>query len=436
MVEGAKPWPIAEVGGFFVAVSLILSSIEPARNDNIKRLYGWTMVFILVLALYVVFQLVPWGAFANPIWSDITRVLNVTVPSTISVAPGEAPWALFRMLLPFAVFLAGLFLLQYENEAEWIWRSFCWLGAAFAVYGVLQLLLFPNWLLFSEKTAYVNSLTSVLVNRNNAATFLGMTLIASLCLLRWETRSRVRSGFWYDPRVKFGRFYLSRMVIVLWCIIAFQVLALGLTTSRGGLAATFVASIFVVFLLDFHVLRGTLANRIAIWFGIVIVSLVLVDLIGGKTLFRLGGAGADARFCIFSATFEAALVNMPFGTGLGSFQDVFPSFRESGCSILGVVDMAHNSYLENLLELGLPFVGFLIVGLSAVLAILLKGYRGRREYRPFVVGGFGILMLVGLHAMVDFSMQIPAVACFFALMLASSITMSLGRKAKVAAFSG
>ena len=96
---------------------------------------------------------------------------------SVSVAPTQSLWSIFHLILPYAVFLVGLSLFQFEKDIKWLWRAFSVVGTAFAVYGILQLFLFPDWLFFEEKIYYKTSLTGVLVNRNSAATFLGWPLL-------------------------------------------------------------------------------------------------------------------------------------------------------------------------------------------------------------------------------------------------------------------
>ena len=75
--------------------------------------------------------------------------------------------------------------------------------------------------------------------------------------------------------------------------------------------------------------------------------------------------------------------NLAFGTGFGTFRDVFPLYRQGECGLYGRLVMAHNSYLDGFLGLGLPFLVFLAAGLAALAVILTIGYRDRRRYREF-----------------------------------------------------
>ncbi len=427
LLKGGTPWPVAEVISALIGLLLMFSAVEPQRNAAVARFQSYSLVFVASIAFYVLLQTVPIPGLGNPIWGLVQEQLNLNMPRSISVAPNQSLWSIFRLILPYAVFLMGLSLYQFEKDIKWLWKAFSVIGSVFAVYGVLQLFLFPDWLLFEEKIYYKTSLTGVLVNRNSAATFLGMAVIATVCLIRWEVRSGKRSGFWEKPWIQNGNIALSRMLALLIVGVFLQVLALGLTTSRGGLLSTTLGLFAAVVLLDFRILRGRISNRIIIWIALVFLLLLALELFAGRTLFRLETDFSEGRVCTYESTWRAALVNLPFGTGLGTFQDVFPSFRNPACGITGTWDMAHNSYLENFLELGLPYLLFLGLGCFVLLRTLFRGYGERREYRPFIAGGIAMTALVAVHSMVDFSLQIPAVSAFYALLLSSSVTTALGR---------
>lgn len=427
LLKGGTPWPATEVISIFLGVLLIFSAFEPPRNQSLARLKTYSLAFAASVVIYVVFQTLPLPGIANPIWGVVREQLDLTIPGSISVAPGESLWSIFRLMLPYAVFLVGLSLFQFEKDIEWLWKAFCIIGTIFAVYGILQILLFPGWLLYEEKLHYRSSLTGFLVNRNNAATFLGMTLIGTVCLTRWTVRSGRRSGYWEKPWLQIRHVMLSRKLTLLIGSLFFQVLALGLTTSRGGLLSSTIGMFAAVVLLDFRILRGRISNRIVVWGALALLALFAFELFAGRTLHRLETDFSGSRLCAYKSTWQAALLNLPFGTGLGTFQDVFPGFRDPACGITGIWDMTHNSYLENFLEFGLPYLLFLLLGSFILLRTLVRGYNTRREYRPFVSGGIAITVLVAVHSLVDFSLQIPAVSAFYALLLSSSVTTALGR---------
>jgi hypothetical protein len=84
--------------------------------------------------------------------------------------------------------------------------------------------------------------------------------------------------------------------------------------------------------------------------------------------------------------------------------------------------------LEGYLGLGLPFAAVVLISLGYLLSLFLDGYQTRRRFRIVPVTGMGVLLLIVLHSMVDFSVQIPGVAAFVAAAIGAAVAISLARK--------
>jgi hypothetical protein len=94
----------------------------------------------------------------------------------------------------------------------------------------------------------------------------------------------------------------------------------------------------------------------------------------------------------------------------------------------GVWDRAHDSLLEIAAEAGIPFAGIVVAGWIAAMSILAVGIRRRYDPTASTIA-FCACLLVSLHSLIDFSLQIPGVAIpVFALAgtgLAQSISSRL-----------
>jgi O-antigen ligase len=88
------------------------------------------------------------------------------------------------------------------------------------------------------------------------------------------------------------------------------------------------------------------------------------------------------------------------------------------------VDLAHNDYLENILELGVPAAAVLYGMLLLLVWRCLRGVLRRRRDAIFPCAALGASALVGSHAAVDFSMQMPAVAVTYAVMIGLGVAQS------------
>src|SRR5439155_4292628 len=93
------------------------------------------------------------------------------------------------------------------------------------------------------------------------------------------------------------------------------------------------------------------------------------------------------------------------GFGLGAFQTVYPAYASFDLGL--VVDHAHNDWAEWLAEGGVPV---LLLMLAVAVA----------SFRPALRSGWGLgIHAVFLHALVDFPLQIPAIAALLFTFIAA-----------------
>jgi O-antigen ligase len=115
----------------------------------------------------------------------------------------------------------------------------------------------------------------------------------------------------------------------------------------------------------------------------------------------------EGRLEIYRSTLRMIADHPWFGTGLGTFEWSFPSYRKVNVSVWGVWDRAHSTPLELASDLGLPLTGLIVVAWLVVLAPLVWGVRIRHRDLIVPVGALAVAVLGLAHSMVDFSLQIP-----------------------------
>jgi O-antigen ligase len=403
----------------------------------VGRIYAATVLLLAILLSYVALQTLPHvaGDLANAAWRSVDELVG-DAPATISAAPGMTLAAMPRLALPFLVFLAALALFQGDAGAMALWRALAYFGAGLAVYGILQDVLLPEQLLFVRKKFYIGSLTASFVNRNTAGTFFGVALLLNLGLAFYylrkvRVRSLARTAMAMDLRWRDKNTLL--LLHALACLTI--AVALFLTQSRGAVGATFVGTVVGVLLMTMRSLTADEpSGRLGAWrrYATFLAGFVLVvgmfALFAGRSIYRMEEQGSDdARWCAFASTIQAIRDHPILGTGFGAFQDVFPAYRNAECvGIFGVWDRAHDFFLEGYLGLGLPFAFALLVGYAILVGVCLRGLRSRHRYRFVSVMGLAALVLATTHSIVDFSLQIPGVAVYFAAAMAATTTMSLG----------
>ena len=106
-------------------------------------------------------------------------------------------------------------------------------------------------------------------------------------------------------------------------------------------------------------------------------------------------------------------------------------YRDNSIGNVGVWDMAHNSYLEVWLGLGLVFGTLLMAALGALVAQCFVGaIKRRRDATPAIVAA-ACALVVAVHALVDFSLQIEAVTLTFMGLLGAGVAESTSSRTQI-----
>jgi O-antigen ligase len=426
--------PYGAVNPFWFNLAVLLNALVfigtlaiPFRNMELLKVYRAALILLLLIGFYLGIQSIrlSQNAMANPIWDTVQSLLAIQ-GGAISVNPAGTIATIPLLVHPFLIFMGTLVLNQSNDSAIAFWRRLSLVGGGIALFGLGQHFLFPHTLLLGEKRYYLDSVTGTFVNRNSAATLFGVSalLFASLLVHQFRELFAQRDQSRLSDRLNQKKFYLYLGFFLL------VLLALFLTKSRGGMVATFVPLLLITAWFGFSLAPRTTSKRVRIGVaGLIATVLVLLFVNwGARSLFRFEQSGADdARWCVYKSTIAAISDNPWFGTGFGTFDQVFPAYRNPECGLSGVWDRAHNIFLEGYLGMGLPFAAFVIFAAIYLLSIFFIGYRARQRFRIVPLVGFGILLLIALHGMVDFSIQIPGVAAYVAAALGTAVAISLGR---------
>ncbi|QGM44242.1 O-antigen ligase family protein [Methylocystis heyeri] len=394
---------------------------------SIGRIWPAALIFAAV-CLWSWLQMAPSipRAYQHPVWQMARDLLKRDFPGSISVSREDTVLALLR----FATYGLTFWLaLQMCRSAERAWRlvqAVAIIGAVYAAYGIVAFYIFPKTILWFEKEGYTDSLTSTFVNRNSYATYAGIGLVCCFSLISTvylrETQNRAAS---------LGRRIAGFVAITagdggLWISCAFVIgAALVLTGSRGGVAAT-VGGILAC--LSLVAVRGR-KNATAVGFTLLLSTLAI-----GAAFLNYGdfladrltteGLASDDRLAAYGLTWRSISDAPLLGFGDGTFQDVFPMYRDRSVGILGVWDKCHNSYLEALQGLGVPLALALFGALLYLFGKCVRAALTRKAAATAPLAASAATTILALHAFVDFSIQIQAIALTWAALIGAGVAQS------------
>jgi O-antigen ligase len=423
--------PLAwDVLALAVDLLLLATLFLPTSEVSIGRegLRVPTVLFAVVIG-FAFLQTLPWvpERFQNPIWDQATDVLGNDVNGSISADRFTSLIYVLRLLSYAGIFYLSILMGRDAHRARVGVRVVAFSGCLYGLYGLLVYWSGNRTVLWFPKWAYFPDLTGPFVNRNSFATYLGLCALAVLTLtLESFARINLRGDF----RQKFAmaiEFISKRSLSLLMVFI--MVTALLLTHSRGGLAATFGGVMILLLAITLAPGTGRL-RRVGAWsIGPCVLMLLIAILIsGGATLNRLGDTDIDAniRLLVDQLTIQAIKDYPIIGIGLGSFVSVFPIYRT--IAITFFFDLAHNDYLQNVLELGIPAALCLFVAIGCLVGLCVHGIRTRLRDAIFPCLGLAASALVGLHATIDFSLQIPAVTTVYLFLLGIAVAQSVSSR--------
>ena len=426
---GAVPaWAWSAMAG--VTGALLLgwgSAVARRRTPAVRapRRLWWAAAPFGLAVLWAGFQTVPFSPseLHHPLWRSAAEALGSSYRGSISLDPVASRESLVRIVTSAGIFWLALQLGRDRGRAGRILVAVAAGSAVYAAYGLAVDLSGANTILWLDKTAYHDVVTATFVNRNSFATFAGLGLLCTVAALYRGVARDVAGarGARESARRLLGTSPIRHAALAGAALVLGT--ALALSESRAGAAATGLGFAVLVFVLAAR--RGLSARA-------VVLSAVLLAAAGAAVM-ALSGEGLERRLHETESDWRTraeiaertrhAIGDAPIlGTGLGTFASVYRVYRSGR---LGPnVDRAHNDYLELALELGLPAAACFVGALAVLALVCAAGVFIRRRDVEVPAVGLASCVLVGAHALVDFSLQIPAVAATFALVLGAAVAQS------------
>ena len=427
--NGLGAWGInavlfAGVGAIYEVSLLVRGESHPV---GIKELKVPAALFVAVV-LWIVIQNATWtpSSLHHPIWEMAAGALGKAVAGSISVNRDLTTLALLRLLTSASVFWIALQLCRNTSRVNLFMISIAVIVAGYSAYGLVLFAVTPGTTIhWMGNTLSLGFVTSTFYDRSHFATYAGIGLVA-MCGLILRLYGRVVAGSGGSLRFKVasvieatgqrGAALIAGAFLILVAIL--------LTGSRGGLIATGLGLLTLGILWLGGRNTGIIGKRAILVFGTFFVAVVCLAF-GNMIFSNLADRGiADqARMAVdlimLRSIFDAPLL----GYGYGTFVDIFPMFRDQSISVAGVWEFAHNTYLEVFQGLGLVFGSMLVACVALLVLKCVNGAINRQDsMTPRVAASVAIL--VGVQALVDFSLQIQAVTLTFMALLGAGVAQS------------
>lgn len=366
---------------------------------------------------------------AHPIWDLAAGALGRPLAGSISVNRDLTMLALIRLLTAASVFWLALQLCRSAARASLLLDAIATVICLYAVYGLVAFALATGRLPWMENrvaAVAVTSVSSTFVNHNSFAAYAGLGLIV-VCGTIFRLYERAFAGTEGHRRLQIatlieatgqkGGLLLAGGFVLL--------VALLLTGSRGGVIAT-ACGMCVLGALVLRPGRTRVHGRLAIVVLAALAAIAALFTFGDPFIAGLAerGIGDTGRMAVYLITLWSILDAPLQGHGYGTFADVFPMYRDRSIGVQGAWLQAHDTYLEVFQGLGLAFGTMLVVCVLLLVVSCINGAAARQESMTAPRVAAGAAFLVGVHSLVDFSLQIQAIALTFMAILGAGVAQS------------
>lgn len=343
----------------------------------------------------------------------------------LSIQPALT-WQAFGLFVSFAILLAGLTRLLSVTGPRWVIGVVTTISVLIAIVGIAARALGDPSLVYGFwKPIMPGSPFGPFVNRNH---FGGWMLMALPLTIAFVCGGIARGWRHVKPTLRhrvlwFGSAEASRLILA-GSAAVIMALALVLTMSRSGMAA---------FAVSLAVTGGVIAwrmdptpRRSVAWLYLAALAALVIAWVGVDAIAARWGQTNWAEFGDRrGAWLDAMGIARRFvwtGAGLNTYGTATMFFQQHDLALHYA--QAHNDYLQLWAE------GGLLIGIPAILLTLAAARHIRvrfREDEPHAsiwwtrVGAVTGLMAIALQELVDFSLQMPANAALFIVLLAVAL---------------
>jgi O-antigen ligase len=394
-------------------------------------------VLLALFLLLILFQMISLPSGILKILSPKTFALR----SALSLEPSASsfPLSFFPLLTQIEFFkwltLAGLFIFllgwkplgQSDRTKTQLLVAVTTAGVLESLYGMFEFFSGHRHILNVAAETIVSSVMGTFINRNYFAGYLLMVIPLSVGFL--FSREAGRTGGWMGWRQ--GLSSLDGKTLLIGFSVMVIILGLLFSASRMGILSLLLS--FSLISLFFRSPREgrTFSRGTILILGLAILWAAWIGLDAVISRFFTASEDLEGRWIFWVNTFQIFKDFPLFGSGLGTFAQIFPMYRSF--YITGLVTHSENDFLQLLSEVGALGTGLVAILFFFLLWKVASGIRAlsaREPVRYIALGGLvGILALM-FHSLVERNIQVPANAFLYTFILALVLRITSIRKEK------
>lgn len=330
----------------------------------------------------------------------------------ISMAPAATLNAFLSLATPLATLLLCVQLTKRELTGLAV--AIVALMLASGVLAVIQTIGPPEGPAYTYKVTNHGAAVGLFANRNHQAVLLAIALPCLALTTHMFRRSHERRRFSDSISIAIALLIIPLILV---------------TGSRAGLAIAMMMGLLSLPSVNRReIAKDRKAKRkfdplilVGLVFALVLV-LLFVLLHKAAAFERLTGkdVGEDLRISIWRPTVDLIFEYLPFGSGIGTFPEVYQISEKDRLLDLFYINHAHNDYLEVAMTAGLP--GILILSAAilwfATSAVGLLSKRNRTtDHGPLGWTGAAVILAFAVSSAFDYPLRVPLMSSIFCIAL-------------------
>lgn len=391
-----EPWSQAILS---ILISAALFSCAIFRHPDYRNPIYWTVIpcVFLILLLGLIQRFNPRSILGPATWLPMTASAYATT------------WALWTWGMYIALLWCAAQVFDRVSAIRRLMGILFALGVSVSFIGIIQMTQ-AKQLIYGFRSAEGFEPFGPYYNRDHAASLLIMTIFCGIGVLwdRFILRGQARD------KADIFTFVAIQGLFVF----GIGVTAVGVfyTQSRGALASLLLVSLVLG-------IFASWPNKFRfVWLGLggaVIYSAIMRAPMAIRLTRYHFESAFDFRFTLYRGALDVVGDFPWFGAGLGAFKQAYHPYQSA--KITGIVEHAHNDWLELLVQVGLPALLVYIGGIALYLRSRVRELAAPDERSSLGltcgIGAAAVAFLI--HGLGDFNFQIPANAVVFFVVLAA-----------------
>ncbi|MFQ5455317.1 MAG: O-antigen ligase family protein [Nitrospirota bacterium] len=433
---------IIEVTILLMAVTWIVKEIVYLHTPTIITPVTLLFLFFIIIVL---FQMIPLPHSIMKVISParyrlyIDNITNYSIPNTwqtLTIYTHATKQELIKLICFFSLFLLIINHIKSRRQIYLIMTTIVISGFMIAFFGIIQHYTWNGHIYWFRKLTYSGSPFGPYVNKNHFAGYMEMAIPLGIgLLLKQGMKNPFPQTIEWRQIIRWLEKKESNISILLLFALIIMISALFLSLSRGGIIGFLISMFFLTAILT----RKRYYKRYTwgIIFSMLFLMIISLSWFGIDPLIDRFAMLKDGifreRLPIWKDTFGIIRDYPLFGTGLATFEYIFPEYRAS----YSIIKFSHpeNEYIQILSETGI--IGTIIIILVNYTFFketlsLLRTKMSRSDMRDYmiVLSGFTSYIAIIVHSFADFNLHIPANALLFTIIISMTYSIIISRESR------